>query len=146
MRTHFTTTELPEDATMGQIMMQRTYCGAKGTAQTALYKTTNPEFVDCARCKTKMEANKIAAPAAPEAAPIDIFQMRPESELEKMVTRLSEEQAEAAEAAKHRVYELHTKEKHGARWHCGECLQDDNTGGWEYVEWPCPTIRALEPR
>lgn len=53
---------------------------------------------------------------------------------------------EAAEAAKHRVYELHTKEKHGVRWHCGECLQDDNTGGWEYVEYPCPTVRALEPR
>ena len=52
--------------------------------------------------------------------------------------------AEKAEAAVARVRELHPMEKHGVRWHCGECLQDDNTGSWEYVEYPCPTIRALD--
>lgn len=54
------------------------------------------------------------------------------------------DRVEAAEAKVAVVRELHTKEKHGVRWHCGECLQDDNTGSWEYVEWPCPTIRALD--
>ena len=52
--------------------------------------------------------------------------------------------AEAAEKAVERVRELHTKEKHGVQHHCGECLQDDNTGSWEYVEWPCSTITALD--
>lgn len=51
--------------------------------------------------------------------------------------------AEAAEAKVAAVREVHAKEKHGVQHHCGECLQDDNTGSWEYVEWPCPTIAAL---
>lgn len=50
---------------------------------------------------------------------------------------------ESVEAKVAAVRELHTKEKHGVRWYCGECLQDDNTGGWDYVEYPCPTIRTL---
>ena len=58
---------------------------------------------------------------------------------EALIARL--EQAEASVA---RVRELHPMEKHGVQWHCGECLQDDNTGSWEYVEYPCPTIRALD--
>ena len=52
--------------------------------------------------------------------------------------------AESAEKAVAAVRELHTKEKHGVQHHCGECLQDDNTGSWEYVEWPCPTVTALD--
>lgn len=52
--------------------------------------------------------------------------------------------AEAAEAKVAAVRELHTKSKHGVHQVCDECLQDDGTGSWDYVNYPCPTIRALD--
>lgn len=58
MKTHYTLKELPEDATVGQIMMRKTYCGVKTTFTAHPYMTTNKEAVDCQRCLDKMAATE----------------------------------------------------------------------------------------
>lgn len=62
MKTHYTTKELPENASIGQIMMRKTYCGAKTTFTAHPYMTTVEENVDCQRCLNKL-AEKAARAA-----------------------------------------------------------------------------------
>lgn len=66
MKTHYTLKELPENATVGQIMMRKTYCGVKTTFTAHPYMTTVVEHVDCQRCLDKIAAKeaRIAARAA----------------------------------------------------------------------------------
>lgn len=61
-KTHYTATELTEDATMAQILRRKTACGSKATDRAQLYLSTDWADVDCLKCLDKREAvERIAA-------------------------------------------------------------------------------------
>lgn len=69
-KTHFTATELTEDATVSDIMRRKAACGSKATSRAALYMSTDWDEVDCIKCHNSRQEVEQAAGHKAEIARI----------------------------------------------------------------------------
>lgn len=61
-KTHYTATELTENAAIYEILRRKTACGSKATDRAQLYLSTDWADVDCIKCLAKREdVERIAA-------------------------------------------------------------------------------------